>query len=445
MKYYLETFGCQMNSSDSEIIRGRLEESGYEPVDSPEEADVLLLNTCAVREHAEVRAIGRLTDLYRYKRYGRGRVLGILGCIAQHYGEKMIKIVPGVDLVIGPDNYRDLPRVLDSLFQGDRDFCRNVRLDRNEMYDGIRPRRMNRVSAWVQVMRGCDRFCSYCIVPYVRGRERSRDVHEVLEEVSVIASSGISEVVLLGQNVNAYSHDGVDFPELLGRVAQVDGIRRVRFITSHPLNISRELIRVVSAHPPICKALHLPLQSGSNRVLRAMNRGYSVEEYQEKIDLLRHGIPGIALSTDLMVGFPGESEDDFSRTIKAVKRIEFDNAFTFKYSPRERTRAAKFSDRVDDEVVSERLSKLIAVQREITAKKNRELVGAVLQVLVEGVAKRGEGMFLARTDGDKTVVFRGNGEHVGSLLDVRVVDTTGSTLIGELGGVRASAGTLSEE
>jgi tRNA-2-methylthio-N6-dimethylallyladenosine synthase len=445
MRYYLETFGCQMNSSDSEIIRGSLEETGYEPVESPDRAEIILLNTCAVREHAEVRAIGRLTDLYRYKKNGQGRILGILGCIAQQYGGEMRSIVPGIDIVVGPDNYRELPGILGDILRGDRDSYQKVRLDRSEMYDGIRPRRINDVTAWVQVMRGCDRFCSYCIVPYVRGRERSRNFNEILEEVAEIVSSEICEIVLLGQNVNAYNHNGIDFPELLRRLSRVDGIRRVRFITSHPLNITKELVGVIRDRPSICKALHLPLQSGSDRVLNAMNRGYTLSEYREKIDLLRHEIPDIALSTDLMVGFPGESENDFFETIEAAKKIEFDNAYMFKYSPRKGTRAAELSDQVDHEVASGRLSKLISFQREITAKKNRELVGLILPVLVEGVAKKGDGMFLARTEGDKMVVFRGNGGSVGSLLNVRVVDMTGTTLIGELCDVQEKAGASPEE
>jgi tRNA-2-methylthio-N6-dimethylallyladenosine synthase len=445
MRYYLETFGCQMNSSDSEIIRGSLEETGYEPVESPDRAEIILLNTCAVREHAEVRAIGRLTDLYRYKKNGQGRILGILGCIAQQYGGEMRSIVPGIDIVVGPDNYRELPGILGDILRGDRDSYQKVRLDRSEMYDGIRPRRINDVTAWVQVMRGCDRFCSYCIVPYVRGRERSRNFNEILEEVAEIVSSEICEIVLLGQNVNAYNHNGIDFPELLRRLSRVDGIRRVRFITSHPLNITKELVGVIRDRPSICKALHLPLQSGSDRVLNAMNRGYTLSEYREKIDLLRHEIADIALSTDLMVGFPGESENDFFETIEAAKKIEFDNAYMFKYSPRKGTRAAELSDQVDHEVASGRLSKLISFQREITAKKNRELVGLILPVLVEGVAKKGDGMFLARTEGDKMVVFRGNGGSVGSLLNVRVVDMTGTTLIGELCDVQEKAGASPEE
>jgi tRNA-2-methylthio-N6-dimethylallyladenosine synthase len=445
MRYYLETFGCQMNSSDSEIIRGSLEETGYEPVESPDRAEIILLNTCAVREHAEVRAIGRLTDLYRYKKNGQGRILGILGCIAQQYGGEMRSIVPGIDIVVGPDNYRELPGILGDILRGDRDSYQKVRLDRSEMYDGIRPRRINDVTAWVQVMRGCDRFCSYCIVPYVRGRERSRNFNEILEEVAEIVSSEICEIVLLGQNVNAYNHNGIDFSELLRRLSRVDGIRRVRFITSHPLNITKELVGVIRDRPSICKALHLPLQSGSDRVLNAMNRGYTLSEYREKIDLLRHEIPDIALSTDLMVGFPGESENDFFETIEAAKKIEFDNAYMFKYSPRKGTRAAELSDQVDHEVASGRLSKLISFQREITAKKNRELVGLILPVLVEGVAKKGDGMFLARTEGDKMVVFRGNGGSVGSLLNVRVVDMTGTTLIGELCDVQEKAGASPEE
>jgi tRNA-2-methylthio-N6-dimethylallyladenosine synthase len=431
MKCYLETFGCQMNMSDSEVVRGHLESHGFVMVDAPEDADVLLLNTCSIREHAEVRALGRLTDLYRHKRYGRGRILGVLGCVAQHHAKRIPEMLPGVDLVLGPDNYRDLPAALHRLAGGRRGVFRRARLDRRETYDGIRPRRRRGASAWVQVMRGCDRFCAYCIVPYVRGRERSRDVRSVLSEVEAAVLDGIPEVVLLGQNVNAYAWRGVGFPELLRRTARVPGIRRVRFMTSHPVNFTPETIAAMRDSGPVCNALHLPLQSGSDRILRAMNREYTVEEYIRKIDRLRAELPDVSLSTDLMVGFPGESESDFRMTLDVVRRIEFDSAYMFRYSPRRGTKAASYPGQVPDRVASNRLAELIAVQKEITARRFRCMVGSEVQVLVEGSARRGEGMLLARTEGDKTVVFPGRGEAVGTFLQIRIIDSTGATLIGE--------------
>ncbi len=432
MKYYLETFGCQMNSSDSEIIRGRLESAGFEKIEDPGEADVLLVNTCSIREHAEIRAIGRLSDLYRFRKSGKGKVLGVLGCIPQHYGGRLLKMAPWVDLAMGPDNYRDLPGAIRSIIRGEVGLHRTMELDRRENYDGIKPVRENGASAWIQVMRGCDRFCSYCVVPYVRGRERSRDPREILEDASSVTRGGTPEIVLIGQNVNAYSFEGVDFPELLRRVSGVRGLRRLRFITSHPLDFSEELISVVRDTPAICKAIHLPLQSGSNRVLKAMNRGYTVEDYTAKVDTLRREIPSVSISTDLMVGFPGETEDDFLSTIEAVENIGFDNAYTYKYSRRKWTKASRYPDQVDPAVGSERLSRLIEVQREITVKINRALVGSELEVLVEGRAKKGKDMLLARTEGDKMVVFRGNGQPAGSLHRVRIVDIKGTTLVGKL-------------
>ncbi len=432
LKYYLETFGCQMNASDSEIIRGELEEAGYAATDSPGDADILLLNTCTVRNHAEVRAIGRLTDLYRHKKAKRVKCIGLLGCIAQQYGERISSIAPWIDLVLGTDNYRELPRILDEFFRGPGEVYRNVRLNRGEMYDGITPRRESRTSAWVPVMRGCDRFCTYCIVPYVRGRERSRNVDDILESVLAIADQGIPEIVLLGQNVNAYQWNSIDFPELLRRISRIQGIRRIRFITSHPLKITGELIGVMKDHPQICNSLHLPLQSGSDRILKAMNRGYTMGQYLEKIDRLRHEIPGISISTDLMVGFPGETEDDYAQTIRVTKDIEFDDAYMYMFSRREGTRAANYPDQIDTETASRRLSELIEIQKEIKVRKNRTLTGSVLTVLVEDVAKKGENMYLARTESNKMVVFRGNGDCVGSLLRIRITDSKGATLIGEL-------------
>ncbi len=438
LRYYLETFGCQMNASDSEVIRGALEESGYTATGTPGDADILLLNTCTVRNHAEVRAIGRLTDLYRYKKANRVKCIGLLGCIAQQYGGKIAQIAPRIDIVLGTDKYRELPRILDEFFRGTGEKTyRNVRLDRREMYDGITPRRVSKTSAWVPVMRGCDRFCTYCIVPYVRGRERSRDIKEILDCVSAIADQGIPEIVLLGQNVNAYEWNSIDFPELLRRISRIHGIQRIRFITSHPLKVTRELIGVMKNHPQICNSLHLPLQSGSDRILRAMNRGYTRGEYLEKIDRLRSEIPGISISTDLMVGFPGETEDDYAQTVRVTREVEFDDAYMYRFSRREGTKAATYPDQIDTEIASRRLRDLIEIQKKIKVRKNRGLLGSVLTVLVEDVAKKGENMYLARTESNKMVVFRGNGDCVGSLLQIRITGSTGATLIGELDSVEA--------
>jgi len=440
MRYYLETFGCQMNLSDSEIIRGMLEDSGHRPTESPGDADIILLNTCSVREHAEVRAIGRLTDLYRYRKYGQGKVLGMLGCIAQHHGQDSDALPSWIDIVLGPDNYRDLPRLIEGIVDSRLRKYRHTRLDRGEFYGEIRPRRMGKASAWIQVMRGCDRFCSYCIVPYVRGRERSRDVDGILEEVISAAKDGIPEVVLIGQNVNAYSFQGIDFADLLRQVARVPGIHRVRFLTSHPVNFTEKLLSTMKDHPSICKSLHLPLQSGSGRILTAMNRGYTIEEYLEKVRGLRREIPEVSLSTDLMVGFPGETEEDFGKTLDAVREVEFDHAFMFRYSPRRGTKAAKSPDQVDSEIASVRLSRLISIQKGITEKKNWKMVGSVVRVLVEGRARRGGGMVLARTEGYKKVVFKGNGEKPGSFQCVEIVGSTGATLIGERARRKGSSG-----
>src|SRR5579883_52866 len=361
---YLETYGCQMNIADSELIGGILRRAGYGDAARPEDADVILINTCAIREHAEERVLGRLTDLARLKRRRPGLRLGLLGCMAQHNRAHLTQRAPYLDLVAGPDSYRRLPEFLG---RGGFDPIVDVRLDRNETYAGLASAHEPGPRAYVTVMRGCDRFCTFCVVPYVRGRERSVAPEAVLEQCRELAGRGVKEVVLLGQTVNAYRAGEVDFGRLLRMIAQIDGIERIRFTSPHPCDMSDAVIEAMATEPKVQPYLHLPVQSGSDRMLAAMERGYSVAEYLDLVNRLRRAVPQLALSTDIIVGFHGEEPDDFAATLGLMREVGFDAAFTFKYSVREHTRAFKLGDTVSEEEKARRLSALIELQESIAA------------------------------------------------------------------------------
>src|SRR5437870_2253590 len=378
---YIETYGCQMNVADTELVLGHLAAHGYRRTVGPDGADVILLNTCAIREHAEERVIGRLGELARYKRRRPDVRLGVTGCMAQHLRERLRERAPHVDLLVGPDGYRRLPELLGA---GDADPHVALRLDPSETYADLPVPRGPGVRAWITVMRGCDRFCTFCIVPYVRGRERSLPGPAILEEVRRLAGQGTREVVFLGQTVNAY-HDGEwDFAELLRRTGEVPGIARLRFTSPHPSDIGERLIETIADCPTVAPQLHLPVQSGSDRVLARMGRDYTAAAYEELVARLRGRRPGIALTTDVIVGFPGEDASDFAATEALVRRIRYDAAFLFKYSPREGTRAFRWGDPVSAEEKAQRLQQLIALQGSISAEINRTLVGEEVEVLVEG-------------------------------------------------------------
>ncbi|MFL5467149.1 MAG: tRNA (N6-isopentenyl adenosine(37)-C2)-methylthiotransferase MiaB, partial [Gemmatimonadaceae bacterium] len=370
---YIETYGCQMNVSDTELMLGKLAESGYESVQQPEGADVILINTCAIREHAEQRVIGRLGEMK--SRMKRDAVLGVTGCMAQRLGAQLLDRLKHVSLVIGPDGYRDLPSLIDSARGGVRTTATDFDLE--EHYEDFTPRRFDGVKAWIPVQRGCDYACTYCIVPTTRGPERSRQLAEVVRETEAVVASGISEIVLLGQTVNSYFDGAHDFAALLRAVGAVPGVRRLRFTSPHPNDFSKEVIRAMAETEAVCEHVHLPMQSGSTRTLKRMLRRYSRERYLECVDELRAAIPGLALTTDVIVGFPGESEADFEETLSAVQAVGFDDAYTFKFSPREGTPATRLpvSDTVPDEVASDRLARLIATVRAGTRDRNVKLLG----------------------------------------------------------------------
>jgi tRNA-2-methylthio-N6-dimethylallyladenosine synthase len=422
---YIETYGCQMNVADTELMLGMLEREGYVHTDDPAAADVLLVNTCAVRDNAEQRVIGRMGELKRHKR--AGVVLGVVGCMAQRLGTVLLDQAPHVDLVIGPDGYRGLPELIAGAREGKR--TAEVDFKSWEHYEDVPPRRSNRVGAFVTVQRGCDYRCTFCVVPMTRGRERSRRLVDVVREVRDLAAGAVSEVTLLGQTVNSY-HDGEhDFADLLRAVGSVDGIRRIRFTSPYPTDFTPQVVESMAEVPAVCEHVHLPAQSGSSRILKRMGRRYTRERYLECVAYLRRAVPSIAITTDIIVGFPGETETDYLETESLVREVAFDDAFTFKYSPRDATGALKFPDRVSDAIAGERLERLIGVVREVARRKNVGLVGTVHEVLVEGLAKRG-GLLQSRTRTNKVVLLDGPNHWIGSYQTVRLTGTTGSTFTG---------------
>lgn len=422
---YVETYGCQMNVSDSELIVGLLGAHGYVPVDDPGSADVLLVNTCAVRDHAEQRVLSRLGDLKRHKR--PGAVLGVVGCMAQRLGPRLLERVPQVDLVAGPDGYRSLPALIGRARAGDRSSATAFRSW--EHYEDIPAARAPSASAFVTVQRGCDYRCTFCVVPMTRGPERSRTLVDVVREVGELAARGTTEVTLLGQTVNSYHNGTHGFDALLRTVGVVAGIRRVRFTSPYPTDFTPSVLAAMAETATVCEHVHLPVQSGSSRVLRRMLRRYDRERYLDVVHALRAAVPAIALTTDIIVGFPGETETDFAETLSLVEEVGFDDAYTFKYSPREGTPASRLKDDVPAAVAAERLERLIAVVRGISGQRNVRLVGRVDEVLVEGWARR-NGMLQARTRNNKVVLIDGPESWIGTYRRVRLTGTTGATFTG---------------
>ncbi len=421
-RVYIETYGCQMNVSDSELLFGVLGREGYVRTDDPAQADVLLVNTCAVRDHAEQKVLSRLGELKQYKR--RGDVLGVVGCMAQRLGARLLERVPQVDLVIGPDGYRGLPELIARARAGER--AAEVEFKSWEHYEDVPPVRGTPVSAFVTVQRGCDYRCTFCIVPMTRGPERSRKLDDVVREVERLTAGGTTEVTLLGQTVNSYWDGEHDFADLLRAVGGVPGLARLRFTSPYPTDFSDRVLCAMAETPAVCEHVHLPVQSGSSRVLKRMLRRYDRARYLEVVAALRHAVPGIALTTDIIVGFPGETEDDFSETISLVEEVGFDDAFTFKYSPREGTPATRIPAAVPDDVAGERLERLIATVRGVARQKNVGLVGTTHELLIEGKAKRGD-LLQGRTRANKVALVAGPDAWIGTYARVRFTGTTGST------------------
>ena len=434
-RLFIETYGCQMNVADSEVVASILGMAGYEYTDDIEEADAILLNTCSIRENAEQKIVNRLQHLASMRRKKKGKlIIGVIGCMAERVRDSLLNDY-GVDVVAGPDSYLDLPELFASAEAGEKTI--NIELSTSETYRDVVPRRIgaNRVSGYVSIMRGCNNFCSYCIVPYTRGRERSREVDSILREVEDLRQKGFKEITLLGQNVNSYNYidnngKTTDFAELLFLVADSAPDMRIRFTTSHPKDLSDEVIKIIASTPNICNHIHLPVQSGSNKVLDAMNRKYTREWYLDRVKAIRTAIPDCVITTDMFTGFHDESEADFEETLSLMREVGFDAAFMFKYSERPGTLAARtMPDNVPEEVKIERLNRMIALQNELSLMSNRRDIGKEFDVLIEGIAKRGSDKLIGRTEGNKACVFPRGNHSVGETVRVKVNDATSATLI----------------
>ena len=431
-RYHIVTYGCQMNAHDSETIAGMLEQMGMTEAAAREDADFVLYNTCCVRENAERRALGNVGWLKELKKVKPELIVGVCGCMVQQDGmaQKLIKRYPFVDIAFGTHNLPELPGMFKKLLDS-RERVVSVLDTDGIIAEGLPVKRAGGLMAYVTIMYGCDNFCSYCIVPYVRGRERSRLPEDILREVEQLKTEGVKEIMLLGQNVNSYAGGGIDFAELLRRVDDI-GIERVRFMTSHPKDLSDRLIDVMANSKHICHQLHLPVQHGSNRVLSAMNRCYTREHYLGVVKRLRDAMPDIGLTTDLIVGFPGETEEDFNQTIDLVRQVRYDSAYTFIYSPRQGTVAAEMPNQVDEETAKRRIHELIAVQEQITAETYAAQVGHVETVLCEGVSARSERQITGRTQRGITVNFDGSADMVGSVVPVMITGAGHNTLKGKI-------------
>jgi len=425
---YIETYGCQMNMADTEIVLSIINKAGFIRTETLSNADVVLVNTCAVRDNAEQRIIGRLGDFNHYKKANPNVIVGVLGCMAKRVCKELMELGDFVDLVVGPDEYRKLPALIDAAVSGEKGIA--VKLSRVEKYDDIDPFRTDGFSAWVSIMRGCDKFCTYCVVPFTRGRERSRSLASIVLEMEDLSRRGFKEVTLLGQNVNSYSDGEFDFADLLVKVASVDKKMRIRFMTSHPQDMSDKLIDAIASRNNICNYIHLPVQSGSNRILELINRTYTRDQYFNLVRRIKKNIPDISLSTDIISGFPTETEDDHKITLDLLQEVEFDGAYTFKYSPRENTKAWRMGDDIPEEVKNRRLSEIIELQRNISLRRNTTIIGNTVEVLVEGLSKKSANEFCGRTDTNKMVIFPKNGDNIGDYLGIRIERVNSATLFG---------------
>ncbi len=427
---YIETYGCQMNVADSELVMGILKNYGYEITSDADKANVVLLNTCSIRDNAEQRIYGRLGNFKTLKGQNPGLIVGVLGCMAERLRKDLIEEKKIVDLVVGPDEYRRLPELIDVAFNGEKGI--GVKLSRTETYDDIIPYREDGLQAWISVMRGCDKFCSFCVVPFTRGRERSRALNSVVNEIMLLSQRGFREITLLGQNVNSYLDNGNDFADLLAASAAVDRKMRIRFTTSHPQDLSDKLLYTIAEHQNICNYIHLPVQSGSNRILELMNRTYSIEHYLGLIDKARKIIPGVSFSTDIISGFPTESYEDHVMTLDVMRQVKYDGAYMFKYSPREGTKSFKMDDDVPEDIKSKRLQEIIELQRQISFEVNQAMLNKEEIVLVEGLSRKSEQFLAGRTGTNKVVIFPFD-ENIkeGSYVKVKINRATSATLFGE--------------
>ena len=437
-KLHIETYGCQMNVADSEVVAAILSPY-YTFTDTLQEADLILLNTCSVRDNAEQRIRKRLRELASLKKKNKSLLIGLLGCMAERIKEQLLEEEKALDFIAGPDAYRSLPQLIEKAELGTISF--NVHLSEKETYDDIEPVRYhsNGISAFISIMRGCNNFCSYCVVPYTRGRERSRDPQTIIEEAQSLFDKGFREITLLGQNVNSYcwkdTEQQMDFPDLTEKVAQISPLLRVRYATSHPKDISDKLLNIMEKYTNVCHCIHLPVQSGSNEMLKKMNRVYTREYYLERIKKIKEILPDCAISTDIIAGFCGETEQDHQDTLSLMKEVGYEYAFMFKYSVREGTKAAeKFEDDIPEELKIKRLEEIIALQQHLSLESNKKDIGKTFTVLVEGVSKRSDRNLFGRNPQNKVCVFPKKHYKIGDYVEVKIAKCTAGTLLGEVTG-----------
>ena len=429
-KFAIQTYGCQMNVADSELVEGILTNLGLEKTSDYDEADAIFLNTCAIRENAETKVHSKLGNLHKIKLNKPHLIIGVLGCMAQNLKDDLLKNKPYVDIILGPDSYRKIPDLLNRHITDNKSIV-DTKLSRHEVYENLFPKRGDTFNAWVSIMRGCNKFCSFCIVPFTRGRERSRSVESIVEEVKKAVDKGFIEITLLGQNVNSYKYDGKSFSDLLLAVSDIEGVKRIRYTSPHPQDINVELLEVMASRKNICNYVHFPMQSGSNEVLKRMNRTYTREHFYDMAMKIREIMPNCGLSTDIIVGFPGETDEQFRETLDLMEAIKFNSAFTFKYSPRPYTKAEQFSEQITEDIKKARLDEMLILQRQHTLELNQEMVGTFQQVLIEKESKKSNLHWAGRTDSNEWVIIEKNNSNIKDIVPVQIASATGVILHGK--------------
>jgi len=432
LKFFVQTYGCQMNEYDSELVSSILMELGYSKSDKIEEADAIFLNTCAIREKAQETVHNRLDSLAYLKKQKKHLIIGVLGCMAQNLKDILLESKPYVDIILGPDSYRKLPEII-KFRNTNINHIVDTKLSKHEIYDDLFPQRKDGINAWISIMRGCDKFCTFCIVPFTRGRERSRSITSVIKEAKSILKKGFKEITLLGQNVNSYSTSEGDFPVLLDKLGKIKAIKRIRYTSPHPRDIDETLLKIMVKHDNICNQIHLPLQAGSSRILKRMNRTYTKEQFLDLVKIIRKYIPDCGITTDIIVGFPGETDEEFQETLEVVSKVKFDTAFMFKYSSRPGTKASHYTDQIDEDVKQKRLQTLIEFQQSISLLNNRKKIGQNLKVLIEKNSKKSANQWAGRTESNTWVIFDKIKKYsIGDLVEVNIMDAQGITLFGKI-------------
>ena len=427
--YFIETFGCQMNVADSELVAGMLQQCGYSETRDMTQADIIFMNTCAIREKAEETVHHRLDSIQHLKKRKPEMIFGVLGCMAQNLKNDLLESKPYVDVILGPDSYRRIPEIINNR-KKQNGYEVDTRLSKYEVYDNLLPSRHEGVNAYISISRGCDKFCTFCIVPFTRGRERSRSNESIIREVKDAVTNGFGEITLLGQNVNSYRTEEGNFPHLLEAVALVPGVKRIRYMSPHPQDMDDHLLQVMTEHENICNYVHLPLQAGSDRILHRMNRTYTKAEFLTLVDSIRNFMPNCSISTDIIVGFPGETTSEYEETLEVMNKVVFDRAFMFKYSSRPGTKAAEYTDQIDENIKQERLAQLIDLQQSHTLIANQHHIGKVLKVMVEKESKKSPQEWSGRTEGNMGVIFDKNDEQIKDIVNVLIQDAQGVSMFG---------------